>query len=155
MFRLSAGLQFKCIFHKQSGSEKNSLIHNTEPMQFGHGHAAWMWSHSIHWYMPHGHGYAAWTWTGIRTMYLSLACPCPYCMSISMLHVRVHAALTFSLQSKMKCINQIFFYRNRPLRNWLCKIKIEKSEVRFFLNKFRKKRMYLFLKYQGFAISTQ
>jgi hypothetical protein len=93
-------------------------------MQHRHGHAALPWTRSICWDMQHGHERAAWTWicnmdidmqhgheqgqaacTHLFKVYAHVhaSCPCPSCMSMSMLLGQIHAARTWKWSRGMTC----------------------------------------------------
>ncbi len=105
-------------------------------MQHGCGHAAGTWTSSNDMSMQHGNGHAAytvlgntvWTWTCNMNIIIDkehipvhAARPCPYCMSISMLHVRVHAIVHVQVHAAnpYPCWCPCLFCRDLNMQHWL------------------------------------
>ncbi len=72
----------------------------------GQGHAAWTLTYSWDMDTKHGHGHASWTSVCILLVpvhsmlhvyvhNVHIACPCPYCTFMSVLHVPAHASRPF------------------------------------------------------------
>jgi hypothetical protein len=83
-------------------------------LQQRHDHAAWTWIGSRYWVMQQGHGHSAWPWICSldgdmekqhvlahddvhvhAACHVYAACPCPCCMSKSLLHIQVHTACQY------------------------------------------------------------